>query len=116
MYGDGQPKSSLLPQLRDAVSRGDKTFEMSGGEQLRDYLPVAEVARLIVELALHHPDAGVVNICAGAPISVRRLVEQWIRDSAWEIELNLGRYPYPDHESMAFWGSRSKLNSLLGNS
>jgi nucleoside-diphosphate-sugar epimerase len=113
MYGDGQPKSSLLPQLRDAVSRGDKTFDMSGGEQLRDYLPVAEVARLIVELALHHPDAGVVNVCAGVPTSVRCLVEKWIKDNALDIQLNLGRYPYPDYESMAIWGVRRKLEDLL---
>ena len=113
MYGDGQPKSSLLPQLRDAVSRGDKTFDMSGGEQLRDYLPVAEVTRLIVELALHHPDAGVVNVCSGVPISVRCLVEKWIKDNAWDIQLILGRYPYPDYESMAIWGVRRKLEDLL---
>jgi dTDP-6-deoxy-L-talose 4-dehydrogenase (NAD+) len=116
MHGDGQPKGSLLPQLRDAVSRGDKTFDMSGGEQLRDYLPVEEVARLIVEIALHHPDTGIVNICSGVPVSVRSLVEQWIRDRAWEIGLNLGRHPYPDYEPMAFWGSISKLNSLLRHS
>jgi nucleoside-diphosphate-sugar epimerase len=116
MYGDGQSESSLFSQLRKALSRGDRTFDMSMGEQLRDYLPVREVARLTLELALHHPNAGVVNVCSGEPISVRRLVEKWIKDNAWEIELNLGRYHYPDFEPMAFWGSRSKLNSLLGKS
>jgi dTDP-6-deoxy-L-talose 4-dehydrogenase (NAD+) len=113
MYGDGQPKSSFLPQLREAVARGDKTFDMSGGEQLRDYLPVHEVARLIVELSLRHPNAGTVNVCAGAPISVRRLAEQWIKANGWEIKLNLGRYPYLDYEPMAFWGDRKKLDELL---
>lgn len=114
MYGDDQPKGSVLPQLREAVSRHDKTFDMSNGEQLRDYLSVDEVARLIVELALRHPNAGTVNVCAGGAISVRRLVEQWIKKNAWEIDLNLGRYPYPDYEPMAFWGSRKKLDLLLG--
>jgi len=113
MFGDGQPRTSLLPQLREAVYRGDKIFDMSCGEQLRDYLPVDEVARLVVELALRHPNAGTVNVCAGVPISVRRLVEQWIKENAWEIELNLGRYPCPDYEPMAIWGNRRKLNQLL---
>jgi len=45
MYGEGQPETSLLPQLARAVERGDPTFPMSGGEQLRDYMPVTEVAR-----------------------------------------------------------------------
>jgi dTDP-6-deoxy-L-talose 4-dehydrogenase (NAD+) len=104
MYGEGQPKTSLYPKLKEAVLRGDKVFNMSGGEQLRDYLPVDEIAHQIVQLALAQRDIGAVNICSGKPISVRRLVEQWLRENNWEIELNLGYYPYPDYEPMAFWG------------
>lgn len=104
MYGEGQPSASLYPKLKEAVLRGDKIFNMSGGEQLRDYLPVEEVACQIVQLALARRDIGAVNICSGKPISVRRLVEQWLHENNWEIELNLGHYPYPDYEPMAFWG------------
>ncbi len=104
IYGEGQPGTSLYPMLIEAVSRGDKIFNMSGGEQLRDYLPVEEVARKIVQSALAQCDIGAVNICSGKPISVRRLVEQWLYENNWEIELNLGYYPYPDYEPMAFWG------------
>ena len=35
MYGQGQSVSSLYPKLEEAVLRGDKVFNMSGGEQLR---------------------------------------------------------------------------------
>jgi len=104
MYGEGQPSASLYPKLREAVLRGDKSFNMSGGEQLRDYLPVEEVARQTVQLAMARRDIGTVNICSGEPVSVRRLVEQWLKDNGWKIELNLGYYPYPDYEPMAFWG------------
>lgn len=104
MYGEGQPRTSLYSKLREAVLRGDKIFNLSGGEQLRDYLPVAEVARQIVQLALAQGNIGAVNICSGKPISVRRLVEQWLFENNWEIELNFGYYPYPDYEPMAFWG------------
>ena len=113
VYGAGQPMTTLYSQLTAAVSRGDKGFDMSGGEQLRDYLPIAEVARLIVELARRRVSIGVVNVCAGQPISVRRLVEGWLKENAYDIELNLGRFPYPDYEAMAFWGGRSKLDSVL---
>jgi dTDP-6-deoxy-L-talose 4-dehydrogenase (NAD+) len=112
-YGDGQPATSLYPLFRAALSRGDKTFDMSGGEQLRDYLPVDEVSRLIVTLAMRRENSGIVNICAAQPVSVRRLVEGWILDNASDIQLNLGKYPYPDYEPLAFWGERSKLDSLL---
>lgn len=114
LYGEGQAGTSLLPQLREAVSKGAKVFNMSGGEQLRDYLAVEEAARLLVSLSLAGRDAGVVNVCSGRPVSVRRLVEGWIRDNGWTIDLNLGHYPYPDYEPMAFWGVRRKLDSILG--
>lgn len=113
-YGVGQPATSLYPQLTSAVARGDSSFDMSGGEQLRDYLPVGEVARLLVCLALKRLDAGIVNVCSGNPVSVRRLVETWIKDSGRDTALNLGRFSYPEYEPLAFWGTRSKLERLIG--
>ena len=86
---------------------------MSGGEQLRDYLSVVDVARQIVKLAMAESEIGSVNICSGKPISVRRLVEQWLEENKWEIDLNLGYYPYPSYEPMAFWGA-NESTSLIG--
>jgi len=57
------------------VEQGDAVFNMSGGEQLRDYLPVKDVARYIAALAVSGKGAGLVNVCSGKPISVRGLVE-----------------------------------------
>jgi nucleoside-diphosphate-sugar epimerase len=106
MYGEGQPATSLFPMLKAAVAAGHKQFPMSGGEQLRDYLPVGEVARRLVDLAINPGDPGPVNVCSGQPISVRRLVEGWIAENGWEIEPRYGELPYPDYEPMAFWGER----------
>jgi nucleoside-diphosphate-sugar epimerase len=115
MWGERQAASSLYPLLAAAVQRGDRTFDMSGGEQLRDFLPVSAVADYLVRLSLRSKGAGVVNICSGRPISVRRLVEGWIAANGWNISLNLGRYPYPDYEPMAFWGDAQKLNRCLND-
>jgi len=113
LYGQGQAESSLWSLLHKALERGDTTFPMSGGEQLRDFSPVEEVAETLVALALGQGDFGIVNICSGRPRSVRSMVELWTRQSGRTIELELGRYPYPDYEPMAFWGDRTKLDSLL---
>lgn len=113
LYGPGQAETSLLPQLRRAVASGAQVFNMSGGEQLRDFLPIGTAAQTLVTLALSGRQAGVVNLCAGVPVSVRRLVESWIADNGWSIGLNLGHYPYPDYEPMAFWGDRRKLDHFL---
>ncbi len=37
-----------------ALERVDSTFNMSGGEQLRDYLPIERVAEYIVKIALQN--------------------------------------------------------------
>jgi len=113
MFGEGQAPHSLHPQLRAAVARGDAVFPMSGGMQLRDYLPVEDVARAIVSLALQNRHHGVVNVCSGRPVSVRALVEGWIRDHGWSITPEYGHYPYPDWEPMEFWGDRTKLDRCL---
>jgi dTDP-6-deoxy-L-talose 4-dehydrogenase (NAD+) len=104
MYGEGQPETSLLPQLKKAVSEGQSVFNMSQGEQLRDYLHVTDVARRLVDLAIDPQDRGAINVCSGVPISVRRLVENWIKKNDWKIELGIGHFSYPDYEPMAFWG------------
>ena len=109
MYGEGQNPNSLLPQLDRAIDRGDESFNMSGGEQLRDYLPVTEVAARLVTLVEHSELSGAINICSGTPISVRRLVENRIAERNANITLNLGHYPYPDYESMAFWGKSNTI-------
>jgi nucleoside-diphosphate-sugar epimerase len=113
MWGERQASGSLYSLLSAAAQRRDRVFDMSGGEQLRDYLPVSSVADYLVRLSLRAEGAGVVNICSGRPISVRRLVEGWIAENKWEMVLNLGKYPYPDYEPMAFWGCAEKLKKCL---
>lgn len=114
LYGDGQNQNSLLPQLERAISEGKKTFNMSGGEQLRDYLSVEDVARNLCVIALQNEVNGTVNCCSGSPISIRRLVEEKIKMLHSDIALNLGYYPYPDYEPMAFWGDPTKLREIVG--
>jgi dTDP-6-deoxy-L-talose 4-dehydrogenase (NAD+) len=112
LYGEGQAESSLWSQLQRAVAQGVPVFNMSGGEQLRDYLPVTEAARQLVELACGGKNIGVMNLCSGRPTSVRSLVERWIEQNGWTIALNLGYYPYPDYEPMAFWGERDSQSAI----
>lgn len=103
VYGKGQNSKSVLSQLDAAIENGDAVFNMSGGEQLRDYLPVEDVVKQLLNLYMSGIE-GTCNVCSGKPISIRRLVEERIKERAAHIKLNLGYYPYPDYEPMAFWG------------
>ncbi len=115
MHGAGQSKTSFFSQLECAIAENKPVFKMSAGEQLRDYLPVEEITFLTTALTCDAIASGVYNICSGQPVSLRRLAEQIITEKKSPITLKLGHYPYPEHEPMAFWGNRSKLNGFLKN-
>ena len=105
MYGEGQSSTSIIAQLDSAIECGCDEFPMSFGEQLRDYLPVSEVARQLFDL-YELKSSGVYNVCSGVPISIRRLVDARIEQCNSKIKPNLGYYAYNDYEPMAFWGVR----------
>lgn len=115
LFGDGQSPKSLYSQLQAAVAAGEMSFPMSRGEQLRDFSDVSDVARMLIALGLSSQDHGIVNVCSGAPRSVRSIVEGWIRENNWTIAPDLGRYPYPAYEPLAFWGDASKLQQIIGS-
>lgn len=113
MYGKGQNPNSLFSQLDEALRNGDKVFNMSKGEQERDYLPVERVAEIIVRIARQQATTGIINCCSGKPVTVRAMVEDYLRQKGKEMELNLGFYPYPDYEPFRFWGDPAKLKTIL---
>jgi len=114
IYGKGQSPDAILSQLERALENGETSFNMSGGKQLRDYLPVEKVAKYIVKIARQNRVTGIINCGSGTPISIRKLVEDYLKEKKKSIHLNLGYYPYPEYESMAFWGDTSKLRMALG--
>lgn len=103
VYGDGDDPRSLISLFDQALERGDKAFNMSLGEQLYDYLPVRDGAAQLASL-LEAGD-GVYNVCSGKPISLRRLLEERMREKGQYIELNLGYYPYREQDTLAIWGA-----------
>ncbi len=109
MYGKGQSKKSLLSLVDNAIKSNEKSFNMSRGEQLRDYLHISEVVSNIVCIVKNNNLNGIVNCCSGEPISIRSLVELYLEEKNYSMKLNLGYYPYSIYEPMAFWGDNRKL-------
>lgn len=112
MYGVGQSMQSIIPLLEKAEYEGEKNFKMSGGEQLRDYMHVKEVAAGVSQIALQNKVQGIINCCSGKPISVKRFVEEYIFNNNFKIKPQYGFYPYPYYEPMAFWGDDAKLKTI----
>lgn len=115
MYGEGQSPKSILSQLDKVIRNKEKVFNMSKGDQQRDYLPVEKIAEYIVRVALQEQIEGIINCCSGKPITILKLVQDYINKHNVKLELNLGYFPYPDYEPFAFFGDTKKLNLALNN-
>jgi dTDP-6-deoxy-L-talose 4-dehydrogenase (NAD+) len=114
LHGEGQNPNSLLASLDRAIDAGDGPFNMSPGDQLRDYLEISQAAAQLASLVARPDVDGVINCCSGRPVSVRALVEQRVRERQSSIALNLGHYGYSGHEPMAFWGDARRISQLTG--
>jgi nucleoside-diphosphate-sugar epimerase len=115
MYGKGQGANSLFSQLDRALENKEPVFNMSGGEQERDFLPVEQVAKNIIDIALQKKVESIINCCSGKPVAVKDLVRQYLDQKRQKIKLNLGFYPYTDYEPMKFWGDNSKLKLITSD-
>lgn len=112
MYGKGQNPKSILSQLETALKNEESVFNMSGGEQIRDYLPIEKVAENIVKISMQDNINGIINCCSGNPIKIKDFVSEYLLSVNKKINLNLGYYPYPDYEPMSFWGDNTKLKLI----
>lgn len=74
LYGEGEHPSRLVPYVRQRVSDGD-VAQLSAGTQLRDFLDVEQAGAMIARVATTG-QLGAINICSGAPITVRQLAER----------------------------------------
>lgn len=73
LYGQGEDARRLVPYLRAKLAAGEPA-ELTSGNQIRDFIDVAEAGRLIASAALGTA-VGPINICSGIPITVKQMAE-----------------------------------------
>jgi dTDP-6-deoxy-L-talose 4-dehydrogenase (NAD+) len=113
VYGPGQAATSLYSQLRAAVAAGASEFPMSPGDQQRDFLSIEAAAGMMARLALGTQEYRIVNVCSGRPMSVLEMARERLREWGAQLRLLPGAYPYPDFETMAYWGDTRRLTAAL---
>jgi nucleoside-diphosphate-sugar epimerase len=113
VFGEVKGRKNLYTHLMNAIINKEPSFNMSGGEQVRDFLTPLEIADHIVRIALQNKMQGVINCCSGKPVKLKDFVRDYIDKNDYKITLNLGVYPYPDYEPMETWGSTDKLDKIL---
>lgn len=113
VYGEGEQASRLWPSLRQAALSG-QDFKMSRGEQVRDFIPVEEVARQFIHaLDFSSSVAGqplVDHVASGRPQTLLEFVHYWWQHWGGTGKLVVGAVPYRHNEVMRI-ASRQKTNS-----
>jgi dTDP-6-deoxy-L-talose 4-dehydrogenase (NAD+) len=113
VFGEVKGRKNLYTHLMNAIHNKDESFDMSGGEQVRDFLSPDEIADRIAKIALQTQITGVINCSSGKPVKLKEFVSDFLKKQGYKIKLNLGVYPYPDYEPMNTWGNTEKLDKIL---
>ena len=91
LYGEGEDERRLVSYIHKQLSKSKKV-DLSSGKQIRDFLDVAEVGRIIVDVSMGSQH-GPINICSGIPITVRQLAEKIADEYGRRDLLNFGARP-----------------------
>ena len=103
IYGEGELQTRLWPTLKEKALKGED-LEMTYGEQIRDFIKVEDVAKIILEESVNMKEntISIKNVGSGNPKKLKDFVYE-----AWEGlnakgSIILGAIPYRDNEVMRF--------------
>ena len=112
VYGNNRKRRTLFSLLKDYEK--NKVQELSVcGELVRDFVPVNFLCKSILKIINLNDDVGVLNICTGNPMNLKKFVKINIKDRKKfnKIEMN-GKNPN-SFEAKKFWGCNKKLKKII---
>lgn len=112
IYGEGQKPRSLFPQLMQAIEDNDAVFNMSSGEQGRDFVHVSTAVHNTLLISESNDLSGIFNIGNGKAVKVIDLVKSICVAKKSNIKLNAGYYPLPTYEPYDFCADTVKMKTV----
>jgi len=104
LYGEGQKNYTLYGSLQNAINNKAKDFEMSHGNQERDYIEITELMNKIIAVIEKPQNKQIQNCCSGRPTKVIDIVENLLLKNNYNLELKRGVKAIPEYEGNSFWG------------
>lgn len=104
VFGEGEAESRLWPSLRRTARNGED-LKMTLAEQVRDFVPVEDVARQLLEacdLAVEPGIPRIRNLGTGHPQSLKEFATYWWKQWQAPGQLIFGANPYRAGEVMRF--------------
>jgi nucleoside-diphosphate-sugar epimerase len=112
IYGKHNTRDTLYNQvLKSAIKRNDKITV--SGNKIRDYLHIKEVCKIIIGLSLKKLNFGLVNICSGKGISLKKLINTICKSKQIKAKVNYINDLRKNFEPEKFWGCDKKLKICL---
>ena len=116
VYGPGQDSSMFLPAFIRTLVQG-QPFDMSLGEQTRDFIYVDDLVKAIIQgLRVPSLTGDVVNISSATPIridAVARTSARMLGNNAEDL-IKLGAKDYRSGDIMKYWADNTLANDLIG--
>ena len=113
VYGLDVTHETIYSQLNREIDNNNNFFNMSPGNQVRDYISVEKLVEILLKLMKTNRNLNAINICSGKKLKLKQIVKKWINEKKSPIKLNLCYYPYNNYEPKVIYGSVRKLNKIL---
>jgi len=113
-FGENMPSEFFIPQLINSL-KTKGSFEMTKGEQIRDFLYIDDVvSALILSAKQSNPNNDVYNICSNTGVTLKQLAQTIKKVLKSDCKINFGALPYRTSEVWNMVGDNSKIKEAFG--
>lgn len=111
VYGKHNSRSNLYNQILESSKKKIKLTVY--GNLVRDYLFIDQISKIIINLCLQEKDFGVLNICSGQGISLKKLIDRICKNKKINPNITYKNKIKDTTEPIKFWGCNKKLENSL---
>lgn len=113
-YGDDEQSSgSIFSKILEMEKNGQKTFPFTDGKNQFDYIKITELTKQIRAVVEQKEVQGIINCCSGEPVTIKKMVECFIKENHLKIRPDYGKYPSRPYDSPCVYGDTTKIKHLL---
>jgi dTDP-6-deoxy-L-talose 4-dehydrogenase (NAD+) len=113
IYGDDRNNHSIFTKIIETHEEGKKLFPFTSGKQRYDFIHIDNLSEMITASILQEKITGIINCCSGKPRPLADMVEEFIKENNYDIQLDYGAYPERPYDSPAIWGDNTKIQNIL---
>jgi nucleoside-diphosphate-sugar epimerase len=112
--GIGHDERFVIPKIVKAFKQRQTFIELGNIEVEREFNDVRMVCDAYLKLLNHAQNGEIYNICTGNVISIRKIIQEMIRISGHNIQVNINPELIRKNEIFSLYGDNQKLIQAIG--